>query len=279
MATLIVTDSSADLPPALAHSLNITVIPCYILLDDVNYKDTVEISADDFYARLVTGRRMPSTSQPSVADFQAVYQGLLAQGHDIVSIHVSGRLSGTINSAEQARASLSESARIEIIDSRLASMSLGLVTIAAAQLAQAGEPSSEIARQVKRHLPNTHGFFVLDTLEYLQKGGRIGKAQAFLGSLLNVKPILKLQDGEAHPVERIRNRNRAIARMVDILRALAPVQQLAIMYSTEPDRAAELRQQLSDIIFEKNIVTSQFGPTLGTYLGPNAIGVAIICVE
>ena len=276
MTARIVTDSSADLPPELARRGDITVIPCYVVLDDVNYQDGVDLSPDDFYHRLVTSPRLPTTAQPSVADFQAVYQGLLDQGHHVVSIHVSGKLSGTLNSAEQARASLGESSPIEIIDSRLASISLGLVTLAAAQLAQAGEPYQEVAEQVRRDLPKTHGFFVLDTLEYLQKGGRIGKAQAFLGSLLSVKPILTLQDGECHPVERQRSRERAVRRMVAMLRELAPVRQLAVIYSTEPDQAAELRRQLSDLLSEESMVTGRFGPTLGTYLGPNALGVALI---
>ena len=275
MTTRIVTDSSADLPPELAQRWDITVIPCYVVLDDMNYRDGVDLSPDDFYHRLVTNPRLPTTAQPSVADFQAVYQGLLDQGHHVVSIHVSGKLSGTLNSAEQAKASLGESSPIEIIDSRLASISLGLVTLAAAQLAQAGEPYQEVAEQVGRDLPKTHGFFVLDTLEYLQKGGRIGRAQAFLGSLLSVKPILKLQDGEAHPVERQRSRERAVRRMLDLLRELAPVRQLAVIYSTEPDQAVELRRRLSDLLPEESMVTGRFGPTLGTYLGPNALGVAL----
>ena len=275
MATRIVTDSSSDLPSELASRWDITVIPCYVVVDDVTYKDGVDLSPDEFYHRLVSGPRVPTTSQPSAADFQAVYQDLLDQGHQVISIHVSGKLSGTLNSAEQAKASLGESTSIEIIDSRLASMPLGLVALAAAQLGQSADSYQQVADQVRSDLPKTHGFFVLDTLEYLQKGGRIGKAQAFLGSLLNVKPILKLQDGECHPVERQRNRERAVRRMVELLRELAPVRQLAVIYSTEPDQAAELRRRLSDLLPEEEIITSRFGPTLGTYLGPQALGVAL----
>jgi DegV family protein with EDD domain len=116
---------------------------------------------------------------------------------------------------------------------------------------------------------------VLDTLEYLQKGGRVGKAQAYMGSLLSVKPILKLQDGEVHPVERPRNRERALRRLVELLQDLSPVRQLAVMYSTEPEQAADLRSRLSNLLPEEQMITSRFGPTLGTYLGPKALGVAL----
>ena len=272
MAIRVVTDSSADLPPELAQRWHVTVLPCYVVVGDVTYKDGVDLSHDQFYHQLTSNARLPTTAQPSAADFQAVYQELLGQGHQVISIHVSGKLSGTLNSAEQAKASLAEAAPIEIIDSQLASIPLGLVVVAAAEQA---DSYLQVADSVRRDLPLTHGFFVLDTLEYLQKGGRIGKAQAFMGSILSVKPILKLQDGEAHPVERPRNRDRAVRRVLELVRELAPVRQLAVIHNTDPGRAAELREQLSDLLPADQVISARFGPTLGTYLGPNALGVAL----
>ena len=279
MATRIVTDSSADLPPELARRWNITVIPCNVVLGDVNYKDGVDLLPDEFYRRLVSTPRLPTTAQPSIADFQAVYRDLLDQGHHVVSIHVSSKLSGTVNSAEQARASLGASVPIEIIDSRLASIGLGLSTLASAKLAWDGKPYQQVADQARRNLTKNRVLFILDTLDYLEKGGRIGKAGAFLGSLLSIKPILTLQDGEVHPVARPRNRERAVRRTVELVRELAPVRQLAVIYSTEPDQAAELRRQLSDLLPEDEIITTRFGATLGTYVGPGAIGVALTQAE
>lgn len=279
MATRIVTDSSADLPPELAQRWDITVIPCNIVADDVNYKDGVDLLPDEFYRRLVSSSRLPTTSQPSVADFQEVYRNLLGQGHHIISIHVSGKLSGTLNSAEQARVLLGHSVPVEIIDSQLASIGLGLVVLAATRLAQGAMTYQQVAEQVRRDLPRTRVFLLLDTLEYLQKGGRIGKAQAFVGSLLSVKPILTLQDGEVHPVERPRNRERALRRLVELLRELAPARQLAVVHSTEPDQAAELRRQLADLLPEDQIIVSRFGATLGTYVGPKALGVALTSAQ
>jgi len=278
MAIRIVTDSASDLPPELAQQRNVTVVPCYVISDDVTYQDGVDILPDQFYEQLVSNPRLPTTAQPSAADFQSVYQDLLAQDHQIVSIHLSSKLSGTLNSAEQARASLGDEAgkSIEIIDTQLASVPLGLLAAAAAQQAQDGASQQQVAEQVRRDLLLTRCFFLLDTLEYLQRGGRIGKAQAFLGSVLGVKPILTIHDGEAHPVERPRNRNRAFRRLVELTEELAPLRHLAVIYSTEPERAEELRVKLSSLAPQDEIMVTRFGPTLGTYVGPGALGVGLI---
>ena len=275
MAIRVVTDSTSDLPPELAQRWHITVLPCYVVEGDVTYKDGVDLTHDEFYRRLTSGSRLPTTAQPSAADFRQVYEELLGQGHQIISIHVSGKLSGTLNSAQQAKASLAEAAPIEIIDSQLASIPLGLAAVAAAEQAEQADSYQQVAGKVRQDLPLTHCFFLLDTLEYLQKGGRIGKAQAFIGSMLSVKPILKLQDGEAHPVERPRTWDRGVTRMLELVRELAPVRQLAVIHSTDSGRAADLREQLSDLLPADQVISSRFGPTLGTYLGPNALGVAL----
>ena len=277
MATRIVTDSASDLSPELAQRWNITVIPCYVLVGDQTFRDGVDISADEFYSRLAANSRLPTTAQPSVADFQSVYQELLGQGHQVVSVHISGKLSGTINSAEQAKATMGDdnAGRIQIVDSQLASIPLGLVAIRAAQLAEDSGSHTDIADQLRRETSLTQGFFVVDTLEYLRKGGRIGKAQAFVGSVLNVKPILTIKDGEAHPLERPRNRDRALRRIVELASQHAPLRQLAVIYSTEPEQAEALRGRLSGLLNPEEVVTARFGPTLGTYLGPRALGVAL----
>lgn len=276
MAIKIVTDSSADLPPDLVQRWDITVVPCYVVVGDVNYKDGVDISLDDFYRQLVSTPRLPTTAQPSMADFQSVYRELVDEGHSIVSIHVSAKLSGTLNSAEQAKNSLGDSANIRIVDSQLASIPLGLNVLSAAQLAQNGGSLDEITDQLDRDLPLTKCFFLLDTLEFLQKGGRIGKAQAFLGSILSVKPILGVQDGEVMPIERPRNLQRGMRRVAELAKDLAPVKQLAVIYSTDRGKAVELRIALSDLLPEAEIIISRYGAVLGTYIGPNAVGVALI---
>ena len=275
MTVRIVTDSSADLPVNLVQEHQITVLPCYVVVDDQTFKDGVDIQADEFYRRLQSEGRTPTTAQPTVADFQEVYQDLVGQGDQVISIHVSGKLSGTLNSAEQAKASLQDGAPVEIIDSQLASIPLGLAVLDLAILAAEGGDYLEVAAKVRQGLALYHGLFALDTLEYLQKGGRIGKAQAFLGSVLNVKPILRLHDGEAHPVERPRSRDRAMRRLVELAQDLAPVRRLAVIYSTDPERMATLKQDLTGLLPAEQIIEARFGSTLGTYIGPNALGVAV----
>ena len=276
MAIKIVTDSAADLPPELAERLGITVVPCYVVMDDVNYRDGVDIFADEFYDRLASGPRLPTTAQPSMADFRTVYEELTGQGHSILSIHLTGKLSGTFNSAEQAKASLGDAADIRIVDSRLASVPLGLNVATAARLAGEGKSMDEVAGQLDRDLAATSCFFLLDTLELLQKGGRIGKAQAFLGSILSVKPILGMHDGEVTPLERPRNLQRGIRRLVELARGTAPVKGMGVVYSTDQSMADRLRADLSELFPESETITARFGSALGTYVGPNAVGVALV---
>ena len=275
MAIRIVTDSVSDLPSALAQANDITVIPCYVIIGSETYKDGIEITADRFYSRLPSLSRLPSTSQPTIADFQEVYQRLLDQGHQIVSIHVSAKLSGTVNSAAQAKAALGDSSDIEIVDSQLASAPMALVVLDAARMAKETSDLGGVTRRVRASLSRNHGFVMVDTLEYLQKGGRIGKAQAFLGGMLKVKPILTIRDGEVHPVERPRSLERAKNRLVEIARELAPVRQINISFSTDRVQALGLRAELAELVGPERLVESRFGPVLGAYVGPNALGVAV----
>ncbi|MEC8958706.1 MAG: DegV family protein, partial [Chloroflexota bacterium] len=191
MTIRIVTDSSCDLPSGLIEQYGISVLPCYVVVDDQTFKDGLEIQADDFYRRLLADGRTPTTAQPTPSDFQTVYRELVGQGDQIISIHVSSKLSGTLNSAQQAKASLDDGSAVEIIDSQLASIPLGLAVLDAAIMASKGGSVHDIAGQIRQRLSLHHGLFALDTLEYLQKGGRIGKARAFMGSVLHVKPILR----------------------------------------------------------------------------------------
>ena len=283
MAIRIVTDSCSDLPPGTARDNDITVVPLYVNIGDDTYRDGVEIDADRFYSLLEQVPRLPTTSQPSAADFQEVYQRLLDEGHQIVSIHVSGKLSGTINSATQARDSIikeqGDPPRIEIVDSQLGGGAQALLALSAARWA--GQTTSgsndfrEVARRVRQAIPENHGFVVVDTLKYLEKGGRIGKAQAFLGSALQFKPIIAIKDGGAHPVERSRTRRRAIARIISLVRELAPLSQVHVSYSTGPEQARAVIAGLADLVEPENLIESRFGPVLGAHLGPNTIGVAV----
>ena len=275
MTIRIVTDSVSDLPPSAARASDITVVPLYVAIGSETYRDGVDITADRFYSLLEELPSLPTTSQPSVADFQEVYRRLLDQGHRIVWIYVSAKLSGTLNSAAQARESLGAASQIEIVDSQLAGGAQALLALNAARWAGEMSDHHEVARRVERSIGQNHGFVVVDTLKYLAKGGRIGKAQAFLGGALQFKPILSIRDGEAHPVDRPRTRRRAMARIIQIVRGLAPVRQIHVSYSTGREHALAIRDGLADLVEPEHIVESRFGPVLGTHLGPNTIGVAV----
>ena len=282
MAVKLVTDSTCDLPRDLAKQWDLTVIPCNVHFDDEVYKDGIDIGPDEFYQRLVTSPRLPTTAQPSVNDFVQVYEPLSNEGHDVVSIHLSANFSGTLNSATQAREAIQSSGqssrpgRIEIIDSRMASTGLGLVVLEAARMVKSGASYDRVVEGVRASLPQVHSYFLVDTLEYLQKGGRIGKASAFVGSLLNIKPLLMIKDGAAHPVERARTRERGLHRLAEIVRGFAPVKSLSIIYSTTPDDAEALKDRLKGLVPEDELIISRFGPVVGTYLGPGALGVGVM---
>ena len=284
MAVKLITDSTCDLPKELAEQWDITVVPCNIHFDDQVYKDGVDIGPDEFYRRLVDARRLPTTAQPSVNDFVEVYRPLLDEGHDVVSVHLSAKFSGTLNSAYQARDALTsgesslavDSARIQIIDSQLTSMPLGMVALEAARSISEGRDAETTVRVAGEAIDRCRCYFLLDTLQYLQKGGRIGKASAFLGSLLSIKPILTIRDGEAHPVERTRTRSRGLQRLMDLVNGLAPASRLSVLYSTGADEAEAFRDRLGDLVPADQIIMARFGPVVGTYLGPGALGVSVL---
>ena len=273
MAIRIVTDSCSDLPQDVARANDIAVVPLHVIIGSETYRDGLDLTADRFYSLLPDLPQLPTTSQPSVADFQDVYQRLLDQGHHIVSIHVSSRLSGTVNSATQARESLGDALPIEIVDSQLASGAMALLTLSGARWAREMSDYREVARRVLQAIPRNQGFVMMDTLEYMLKGGRIGKAQAFLGGMLRVKPILTVRDGQPYPLERPRTTARARRRIVELVRELAPIHQLHVSYSTGGELARSIAAELADLVPPGHLIEARFGPVLGTHLGPGAIGV------
>lgn len=275
MAIRIVTDSVSDLPASAALANDITVVPLSVTIGGETYRQGVDFDPDRFYSRLATLPNLPTTSQPSVADFRQVYRRLLDEGHRVVSIHVSSKLSGTVNAASQAKASLGVPRGIEIVDSRLAGGALALLALSAARWAREMSDHRGTARLAQQSIGKNHGYAVVDTLKYLNMGGRIGKAKAVAGGLLQIKPIVVIRGGEVQPLERPRTRRRAMARIVEIVRELAPIQQLHVSYTTGRARALAVRDELAGLVEPGDIVEARFGPVLGTHLGPNTIGVAV----
>ena len=275
MTIKIVTDSTADLPLQLANELGITVVPVYLRFGDKVYRDRVDISEDEFYQRLLHDPIHPSTMQPSPQDFVHVYDGLAQEANGIISIHVTSKLSGTYNSALQGKKLVEKKCPIEVIDSQVVTMGLGQLAMAANTIAESGKSLQQVAEQVRRMIPSIHILGLLDTLKYLALGGRIGKVQALLGSILSVRPMLTMKDGELVPAGRVRNRNRGIDRLFDFVKNAVDVQDLAIVYNTTPDEAQALLRRMDSIFPKERITLARLGPALGVHAGPGILFVAL----
>ncbi len=275
MAIKIVIDSTADMPSALVQAYGITVVPLNVHFGTEVFRDSIEISADEFYKRLASSPKLPTTSQPTVGDFLEVYQELSNTTDEIVSIHVSDKLSGTLNSANQAKGQYTGNARIEVVDSEHVSMGLGMVAIAASKAAQGGATIEDVVKEAKQTISKVQFVGLVDTLEYLEKGGRIGKAQALVGSILRLKPLLTVKNGEVHPLEKIRTRSKGIDRLCDIVKEHVPLESLAVVYTTTPDDAAQLADRLRPLVPSGDIPISQVGPVVGTHAGPGVLGISL----
>lgn len=274
MTVRVITDSTADLPSEMAAELGIEVVPLNVHFGTDTYRDNIDLSADEFYQRLVSSPRTPTTSQPSVGAFLEVYQKALEDGADgIVSVHISAKLSGTWNSSVQAREQLDDPSKVEIVDTGQASMGLGWVAAAAAKAAQAGASQEEVASVARSTAEQVRVLFLVDTLEFLQKGGRIGKAQAMVGSMLALKPLLTIQDGEVHPLQKVRTRGKGVARLVQLVEEAAPLQSMAVLYTTTEDEARALAERLSPCVPSGQVIVGRLGTVVGTYAGPGLLGV------
>jgi DegV family protein with EDD domain len=280
----VVTDSTSDIPLGLADERGIIVVPLNVHFGDETYKDGIDITAEEFYVRLKGAAELPKTSQPSVNDFLQVYEHLTSQGDDVISIHISEKFSGTLNSALQARQTWEESTapnqrpkgRVEIVDSGLASMGLGLVVMEVARLVGEGADMEQVGSALERMVPKVNCYVLLETLEYLAKGGRIGKANAFLGTLLNIKPILTITDGEVHPVERVRTRGKGIAKLIETAQGLAPIRRAAIAHSSAPEEVEQVKKGLGSLVSPEDVTIAGFGPVVGTYAGPGGLAICTL---
>ena len=277
MSIAIVTDSTADLPKDVAEQHGITVVPLNVRFGMEEFKDGIGIDNDTFYRRLQEESELPTTSQPSVGEFAAVYEELLSAHEGIVSIHISGKLSQTVNSAVQgARGVDGDGTKIRTIDTGQATIPLGLIVIEAAKSAGFGADLEEVVGAVESAMDRSRFYGMVDTLEYLIKGGRIGRAKGFIGGLLKVTPIITLEEGESSPVASPRTRRKALVKLKELVEEAAPFDQLAIHYSTERAEVEKLAEELAHVSPEGGVMISQIGAVVGTYSGPGSLGVGFI---
>jgi DegV family protein with EDD domain len=278
VSVAIVTDSTADLPPELTRSRSITVVPLTVNFEGKSLLDGVDIRPDDFYRRLPSATTHPTTSQPSPGRFAEAYSSLLGDHDSVVSIHISEKLSGTYASARQA-ADMTDPKRVRVVDSELVSMSLGLITLAASTLASSGADVEAIEAKVLDMRAHVQTYFSVATLEFLRRGGRIGRASALLGSVLQVKPVLCIRDGQVTPLERVRTFERALNRVVELTREVDRGKGVCVIvgHADAQADAERIARELDPIA--ETLMIQPLGPVVGTHAGPGVVGVGCYPAE
>jgi DegV family protein with EDD domain len=273
--TAIVLDSTADFPDAQQHHRNWRVVPLYVNFGTESYKDGVDLTAHEFYERLRSSPDLPTTSQPTPRDFLAVYEELAQRYERILSLHIASNLSGTFQSAGTAAAELGGD-RVRTIDSESASVAISMLALAIQRRLDRGTTDEEIDALVARYLAEHGLLFTVDTLEFLARGGRIGRAKAFAGQLMNVKPILSISDGEVLPVKRVRGNRKAFQEFVDALESQttdSPSLRVGIAHADAPERLAELEKMVRDLRPSAQIeMETSLGAVIGAHAGPGTVG-------
>ena len=276
MPIKIVTDSTADLPQDYVQENGITVVPLYVNFPTATYRDGIDIQAKDFYPMLIKSKdNLPKTSTPSVDDFKNVYDNLLAKGQQILSIHISSGLSSTGSMAESA-AKMIDGA-IRIFDSKTISLGIGLQVVEAVEMVKANLSLDNICERLNEVRQRTEITFSLDTLEYLEKGGRIGKVSALLGSILSIKPVIKVENGIYVPIDKVRNQNQAIKSMVNnMLKTLGDnkPRYIAVAHGAAEEAAQRLREAAEEATGMKITYLKEVGPVIGVHTGPGSLGLA-----
>lgn len=274
----IVTDSTADIPQKVREALDIEMVPLKVHFGEEAYLDSVTIDPETFYRKLAQSERLPTTSQPSPMDFLDVYERLAAEpGSQVISIHLSSSLSGTYQSASMARSMMTSPGEVYLVDSKSATYGIGLLAVAAAEAARDGSTLEEILQLVDRLRSHTSLYFLVDTLEYLHKGGRIGKAGAVLGSLLNIKPILSIDDGTVTSVDKVRGTKKAMSRIIELLKLKhsGPVR-VTVAHALTEKHAEELSALIHEHFEVVHMTYTTIGPVIGAHVGGGTVGVFMV---
>jgi fatty acid kinase fatty acid binding subunit len=272
----VVTDSTADLAPDLVEERGITVVPLTVVMDGRDYLDGVDITASEFYARLAASEGAASTSQPAPGRFAEAYERLLADHDEVVSLHISARLSGTFEAATQG-AQLVDASRVRVVDTEMVSMPLALLTLAASAMAADGAAASAIEERLRPLRERMRVYFMVATLEYLRRGGRIGRAGALVGSVLQVKPVLTLTEGQVAPLERVRTQERALSRVIELASAVERPVCALVGHAAAADAADRIARALEP--HAESLIVAPLGPVVGAHAGPGTVGVGCYPAE
>lgn len=276
MAIAFVTDSTAYIPPDLVKQYAIAVAPQMLIWGDETFRDGIDIQPDEFYARLKTAKVMPTTSQVPVVTMQEIFQRLVDRGDDVLGVFISAKLSGTMQSCIQARESLGAAAdKVTLIDSDTTAMAMGFMVLTAARAAEQGASLAECQELVEKGRSHVGVYFAVDTLEFLHRGGRIGGATRFIGSALNMKPILELKDGHVDALERVRTKSKAVDRLLEIVRGHVRGQsniRLATLHANAEQEARALLERSARELHAVETVLSSVSPVVGVHAGPGTVG-------
>jgi DegV family protein with EDD domain len=276
MTVKIVTDSVADIPPDVVNELGITIVPVLVRFGEEVYRDGIDITTDQFYEKLVNSKVMPTTSVPSLDLFARTYARLTEETDEILVIMLSSKLSGLYNAAIQSADLLESKCRIEIVDSQTAVMAQGFIVIKAARAAREGANLDKLLEIVYQNLPRVDMHAAFDTLEYLKRGGRIGKAAALMGSMLKVNPLVTIRDGVVEPAGRARSRAKAMDLLYDFAAEYSHIEEMAVEGAACPDDVEHMVKRLGALFPEERIYRSRTTPVIGTHTGPGLLLVAVM---
>lgn len=275
MRVKVVTDSTADLSPETAQRLGITVVPLNIHFGTESFRDGIDLTTREFFRKLHTSPLPPFTSPPSEESFYKAYAKLSRETDEAISIHISSRLSDTYRVASEVAESLLGQCRIMVMDSLTTSLALGSLAIAAAEAAQEGANLDEVVRLVRGMIPRLYLIFFVESLDYLERGGRIGRAQALLGTMLGIKPLLIIEEGEIQPLEKVRTRTNALEKLFEFITEFPHIEKMTLIKGIESAGMEELLQRIETAYPDKEIDVVTYGPALATYVGPGAMGVFV----
>ena len=271
----VVTDSTSDLLPVDAERLGVDVVPLTVRFGDEQFRDGIDLTPEQFYRRLPNTPVQPSTSQPTPEQFAEVYRRHVSAGDSVVSVHISAKLSGTLQSASLAAQEFPDGA-VRVVDSTTVSAGMQFLVRGALADITAGADADAVVASIERRRDRVGVYVLLDTLTYLQRGGRIGRAQGLLGGILNVKPLLKVFDGEVHPEARVRSRQQGITKLVELAAAQRPLEGLAVFHCGAPELLELIEPKLRADHPGMTIIEGQLGAVVGTYSGPGGVGIALL---
>jgi len=276
MTVKVVTDSVSDLPEGITRELGVTIIPLYVHFGTETYRDGIDLTSEEFYYKLAHSKTLPTTSVPSPGTFAEAYDRLAEETDEILAITISSKLSATYEVALQARELMKRKCRVEVVDSQLATIAEGFIVMKAAKAAQAGASLDEVVDITHHNISRVDFRAAFDTLEYLKRGGRIGKAQAFLGSMLRVNPIITIKDGVVEPAGRTRSRAKAIDYLYNFAVSYSHIEEMAVGDTACPDEAELLVERLGSKFPKERIYRSKMTPVIGTHTGPGLLLIAVL---